>query len=101
MGKRKIGPTDILKGGKGVGAAIAPGAVEMRGELFETAASDIGNQRVAIAEMAIRCSRADPGRAGGIGKGEARRPFLGDQVKRSLDQRLAQVAVMIAAASAR
>ena len=38
------------------------------------------------------------GFAGGFGDGEAGGAFLGDQRQRRLDQRLAQVAVMVAAA---
>ncbi len=43
MGEAKIGPTNILEGGEGIGATIVPGAVEMHGKLLEPAASDIGD----------------------------------------------------------
>ena len=47
--------------------------------------------------MAVGRGRADAGLARGLGEGEARRALLGNQVECGLDQRLAQVAVMIAA----
>ena len=72
----EIGAADILERGEGIRAAVVPGAVEMRREQFETAARDIGDQRVAVAEMAIGCGRADPGRARRIGEGKPGRPFL-------------------------
>src|SRR3954451_24034727 len=50
--------------------------------------------------MPVGCSRADAGRPRGIGEGESRRAFLGDQTKRRLQQRLLQIAVMIAALGA-
>src|SRR6516225_10094873 len=73
----------------------------MRGKQFEPAASDIGDQSVAVAEVAVGCGRANPGRSRGICKGEPGVTFFRDQVEGCLDQRLAQIAVMIAAASAR
>ena len=76
MGEGEIGPTDILEGGKGVGAAIVPSAIKMRGKQLEPAASDISDQSVTVAEMAIRCGRADPGRSCGIGKGNPAGPFF-------------------------
>ena len=69
----------------------------MRLEQLEAAARHIGHQRVAVAEMAIGRRRADPGRARRVGEGEARRPFSRDQLERGADQRLAQIAVVIAA----
>src|SRR5246127_3820905 len=101
MGEGEIGPTDILEGGERVGAATVPSAVEMRGKELEPAASDIGDQRVTIAKVAIGGGRADPGRACGIGKGKPCWAFFCDQVEGRLDQRLAQIAVVIAAPSAR
>src|ERR1700751_6014514 len=101
MGEGEIGPTDILEGGEGVGAAVVPSAIKMRGKQLEPAASPISDQSVAIAEMAIGCSLADPGRSCGIRKGKPGGTFFRDQVEGGLDQRLAKIAVMIAAASAR
>src|SRR5271169_187509 len=47
--------------------------------------------------MPIGRRRADSGEARGLGEGEAGRTLLGDQLQRGADQRLAQIAVMIAA----
>jgi hypothetical protein len=47
--------------------------------------------------MTIRRSRADAGRARGIGKGEAARPLLSDQLDRGTHQGFLQVAMVIAA----
>ena len=69
----------------------------MLGEQLEAAPRDIGDQRVAVAEMPVGCGRTDPGRARGVGKGKSGRSLFGDQVESRLDQRLAQIAVMIAA----
>ena len=47
--------------------------------------------------MPIRRRRADAGKARGLRERESGRPFSGDQFQRGADQRLAQIAVMIAA----
>src|SRR5271155_2662446 len=47
--------------------------------------------------MPIRRRRADAGKARGLRESKSRRPFSGDQFQRRADQRLAQIAVMIAA----
>jgi hypothetical protein len=47
--------------------------------------------------MAIGRRRTDTRRTRGIGEGEARRAFLLDQLARGLDQRFAQIAMMIRA----
>ena len=65
-------------------------------EQLETAPRDIGDQRVAVAKMPVGRRRADPGRARRVGKGEPGWAFLRDQVERGVDQRLAQIAVVIA-----
>src|SRR5262249_45252618 len=92
---------DIFESDKGVGSALVPGAAQAFLEQLETAACDIGKQRLAVAKMPIGSGRADPGRAGSIGEGKPRRPLLGDQVERGADQRLAQIAVVIAATTGR
>ena len=101
MGKGEIGPADILERGERLGPPIVPGMLEMRGKELEAAARDIGDQRIAVAEMAVGCCRADAGRAGGIRKSEPRRALFRDQVEGGLDQRFAQIAVMIPSAPAR
>src|SRR3954468_9571718 len=47
--------------------------------------------------MPVGRRRADPGPARRVGEGEPGRPLLRDQVERGADERLAQIAVMIAA----
>src|SRR5579863_4873664 len=47
--------------------------------------------------MAVGGGRTDPGRARRVGEGEPGGAFLGDQVERGADQRLTQIAMMIAA----
>ena len=59
-----------------------------------------GKQFVAVAEMPVRRRGADARHARGIGKGEAGRPLFRDQIERCLQQRLFQIAVMVAALGA-
>src|SRR6267154_1388300 len=99
--KGQIGPADILEGGKRIGPAFVPGAVQALLEQLEAAACHIGEQRLTIAKVPVGRRRADPGRAGGIRECEAGRPFLGNQVERGADQRLAQIAVVVAATPGR
>src|SRR5437764_11968612 len=51
--------------------------------------------------MAVGRRRADPGPARRLGKGKAGRALARDQIERRFDQRLAQIAVVIAAALSR
>src|ERR1051325_3652976 len=97
-GEGKIGMPDILERAEGVRPAVVPGLFKTRGEQLEPAQGDIGDQRVAVAEMTVGRGRTDSGPARRLGKGKAGRALTGDQVKRRLDQRLAQIAVVIAAA---
>ena len=100
-GESEIGAAEPLEGGERLRLAAIPGALQMRLEQFEPAPRDIGDQRLAVAEMAVGRCRADPGRARCVGKGEPGRPFLRDKAERGVDQRLAQIAVVIAAPRAR
>src|ERR1700733_9015294 len=47
--------------------------------------------------MPIGCRRADPGKPSGLREGKSGRSLRRDQFQRGADQRLAQIAVMIAA----
>ena len=85
----------------GIGPAVVPGARQRRFELLEAAPRDIGQQLVAVAEMAVGRRRADAGPARGLGEGEARRALLGDQFQRRADQRLLEIAVVVAARTRR
>src|SRR5437868_7693362 len=93
----EIGAADILEGDKGVGPALVPGAIEPLLEQFEAAVGHIGEQRLAVTKMPVGSRRTDPCGARRVGKGEPRRTLLGNQVERGADQRLAQIAVVIAA----
>ena len=54
-------------------------------------------QFVAVAEVPVRRRRTDPRPARGLGKGEAGRPFLRDQLQRGTQQCFLQIAVVVAA----
>ena len=99
-GKGEIGLADPLERGDGVRTPVIPGLRQQRLELLEAALGDAGKQFVAVAKMPVRRGRADAGHARGIGKGEAGRAFFGNQPERRLQQRLFQIAVMIAALGA-
>src|SRR6516164_4556455 len=100
-GEGEISPADIFESSEGVRTAVVPGAVEMRSKQLEPAPRDVGDQRVAVTEMAIGGGGADPGPARGIGKGKPCRALFCNQVEGGLDQRLAQIAVVISAPPAR
>ena len=100
-GEGEIGAADALERGEGVRPAVIPGAFEMRREQLEAAQRDIGDQRLAVAEMPVWRGRANPRRAGGLGESEPGGALARDQIERRLDQRLPQIAVVIAAALAR
>ena len=72
-------------------------AQKARLEKLEAAPRHIGHQLVAVAEMAIGCRRADAGRTRRFGESEARGPLFGDERESGADQRLAEIAVVIAA----
>ena len=82
-------------------AAVVPRLLEHNREPFEAAERDIGKELIAVTEMAVGRGRADPGPARRVGKGEAGRAVLLNEVEGGGDQRLAQIAVVVAAAPAR
>ena len=84
--KGQIGPSDRLERRQRVGAALVEGSLERAGKAFEAALGDIGEERVAVAKMAVRGSRADAGRTGRLGKGEAAGPLGGDELEGRPDQ---------------
>src|SRR5262245_43289538 len=97
MREDQIGSAHALERRKRARAAFIPGGRQPLLELLKAAASNIRHQRIAVAEVAVGRCRADAGLAGGLCKGETRRPLLGNEVQRRAEQRLAQIAVMIAA----
>src|SRR5512139_3238237 len=77
--------------------ALVPGARERLLETHETLLGNVGKKLVAVAIVAVRRSGTDAGPARRFGKSEARRTLLGDQFQRRTDQRLLEVAVVVAA----
>src|SRR5260370_13912629 len=91
------GRAEIVEGGQGIGLAAGPAGREHRLEALEALARKVAKARLAVAEMAVGRRRTDARRARGIGEGEAGRALLLDQLARGLDQRFAQIAVVIGA----
>ena len=83
----------------GSGRPSSQARVERGREQLEAAQRDIGHQFVAVAEMPIGRGRTDAGPARGLGKGEAGGTLLRDQFQRGAQQRLLEIAVVIAARS--
>ncbi len=70
-------------------------------QVVEAAPGQFGHQGAAVAEVAIRRGGADPRGPCQLGEGKAAQPALADKAARRFDQRLAQVAVMVAVAGER
>ena len=94
-------PPDVLEGGKRRGAAAVPGFFELGAEALESLPRHVGDEPLPVAVMPIGRGRTHAGGARGFREGEAGQAALGDQVERCPDQRLAQIAVMIAAPARR
>src|SRR5262249_58457195 len=93
----EMGTADVLEGGERRGAPVIPGACELGAEALESLARDVGDEILAVAIVPVGCGRAHSRGARRLREGEARQPALGDEIERRPDQRLAQIAVMIAA----
>src|SRR5262249_3607128 len=93
----KIGLAQPIKCRKRLRPAAIPGFLEHNRELLEAAQRDAREEFIAVAEMAIRCGRADTRPPRSLGKGKARWSFLRDQFQRGAEQRLFQVAGVVAA----
>src|SRR5205823_2940289 len=78
-----------------IGLAAVPAGREHRLETREALARHVGEQRLAIAEVAIGRGGRHAGRTRGVSEGEAGRALLLDQLAGGLDQGLAQIAVVI------
>src|SRR4029077_19547714 len=96
-GEGEIGFAEALERRDGVGTAIVPRRIQTRLELLEATLCNACEQFVAVTEMAIRRRWADASRARGLGKSEARRPLLRDQVERGLEQCFLQISVVVGA----
>src|SRR5262249_45905311 len=100
LGELQIGLADAVKGGERIGTTVVPGARQRNLELLEAAPRDVGQKLVAIAEMPVRRGRAHARPTRPLGKGEAGRALLRDQLERRAHQGLLEVAVVIAALTA-
>src|SRR5262249_40862166 len=96
-GETEIGVPQVLERDQRARTAVVPGGGEALGEVLEALACHVRHQGIAVAEMAIGRRRADAGLPGRLGKGEAGGTLLRNEVEGGADQRLAQIAVMIAA----
>ena len=96
-GEGEISVSEIFEGRERRGNAIVPGRVELGGEAGEAIAGDLGEQRVAVAEMAVGRRGADAGKPRRLGETEPDRPMLLDELAGGLEQDLFQVAVVIGA----
>ncbi len=94
----EIGPANGFEGTHRIGAPAVPRASQQHGEPLEAAQRHFRQQRLGIAEVSIRRAGTDAGQTGRLRDGEAGGALLGDQHQRRLDQGLAQIAMMIAAA---
>jgi hypothetical protein len=97
-GEGEVGAAAILDRRHRVWPAQIPGRFQRRGEPLEPLPCDLRHQRVAVAEMPVGSGGTDSGRACHFGEAEPRWAALGDQRQRRGDQRLAQVAVVVALA---
>ncbi len=96
-GKGQIGTARRLKRLQRRRLAAIEGKFHQGRENLISLPRGLGDQILAPGEMAIDGGGRHLGRLRRLRQGEALRPLLGDQVKRCLDQRLPQIAVMIAA----
>ena len=71
-GEVEIGATEALEGSGGIGQAVLPGGLERGLEELETTPRHVGDELLAVAEMAVRRRRTDARGPRGLGKGEAR-----------------------------
>src|SRR5882672_4761621 len=95
--EREIGLAEAIEGRERIGPAIVPGARERNFELLEATQRNAPQELIAIAKVAIGCSRAHAGPTRSLRKSESARPLFGNQLKRGAYQRLLQIAVMVAA----
>ena len=73
-----------------------PRLFEVVGKALEPEPRYLGHQFLAVAEMPVRRRGAHPGQACGLGDGEAGWPLFANQAQRALNERLPQIAMMIA-----
>src|SRR5215470_15429750 len=95
--EREIGFAEAIEGRERIGPAVAPRLLERGLELLEATQRNAGQKLITIAKVAIGRRRTDPRPARGFRKGEARGALLGNQLERGADQRLLEIAVVVAA----
>src|SRR6266446_1115223 len=96
-GELEIGAAHALEGREGIRLAVIPRPRQRRFEQRKAPQRHTGYEFVAVAEMPVGRCRADAGESCRLRKGEPGRPLAGDQVERRADQRLLEIAVMVAA----
>jgi len=99
--EREIRLADLVQRRHGRRPTVAPRSNQRLAHAAEPALRNIGEQRIAVAEMAVRRRRTDTCRTRRVGKREPSRALLRDQRERRLDQRFLEVAVVVAASQIR
>jgi hypothetical protein len=99
-GKFQVGPSAVDERAERFGPAIVPGLHEISLKLPKSTASDFRQEDSAVAEMPIGRGRTDSNQSGDFREGKAGGAAFSDQIQRGFKQRLAQIAVVIALASA-
>src|SRR5215472_15831497 len=94
----KIGAAALEQRCERLRLAAVPGRRELLGEERKAAPGDLGDEGVAVAEVAIGCGGADPGGARQLGEAESRGPTHRDQLECDADQSLTEITVMVALA---
>src|SRR5262249_1535154 len=93
----KVGLAQPIKRGERLRPAITPRPIKYNREPLESAQRDASEKFIAVAEMAIGRGRAHARPPRGLCKSETCRPLLRDQFQGGAQQRLSQVAVVVAA----
>ena len=93
--ERQIGPSRRLKRGQGAGFAARIGKFHQGGKDIKALARHLGDQVFSPGKVAIDSGGGDIGGLGSLGQGKAIWSLRRDQLQRRIDQRLAQVAMMV------
>ena len=94
---QKMRPSAAFQRQDRISPPLCPGTLQCRRQPFEPAARHLGNQRVAVTEMAVGGRRANTDGAGDLRHRQSGEAPVLDHVERRLHQRLPQVAVVVAA----
>ncbi len=93
----QIGAARRLERGKCGGLALVVGVIEKVGEHLIALPGSFGDEILAAFKMTVDSGGGDARLARGLGQRKSGRALFGDQRKAGVDERLAQVAVVIAA----